>query len=269
VREFLVFFRAGPNSLHCRLLQDDPQRNWDCCVSWYCDPPSENGAEFYVSGGNNKLEAFEQFYRETAASRPYHYYLVVDDDIEFAPGDISRFFTLCDQYQTYLCQPALRWGTHASHDVTLRNPLCTLRQVSFAEVMTPCFSRQAVEELLPTFTLSRSTWGIDYAWASILRGQGKIAVLDAVRVNHTKPVDRGEGPFYKMLQAMGVDAQAEYQAIKRSYPAFGRCRTLPGRHVMAGPLPAWTPFALIRLMDRLKKRIHRRRLLRATPAAET
>lgn len=258
MRDFLAFFRAGSNSLHRRLIQDEPQRNWDCCISWYCEPPIESGAEFYVSGGDNKLEAFEQFYRETAASRPYRYYLVIDDDIDFAPGDISRFFLLCEKYQTYLCQPALRWGTHASHDVTLWNPLCALRQVSFVEVMAPCFSRPALDELLPTFTLSRSTWGIDFAWASILRGQGRIAVADAIRVAHTKPVDTSGGAFYRKLLNQGIDAGKEYKAIKRTFPSFGAFATVPGRHVMAWRFPDWTPFQLVKIMDSIKKRIHRR-----------
>ena len=38
MREFLVFFRAGAKSLHGEALAGDPNRNWDCCVSWYSKP---------------------------------------------------------------------------------------------------------------------------------------------------------------------------------------------------------------------------------------
>jgi hypothetical protein len=262
MRDYLVFFRAGANSLHRRLLAEDPGRNWDCCVSWYCPPPAETGAEYYVSGGDNKLEAFAAFCRDNLADLPYRRYLVVDDDILFAPGDISRLFDLCQAHDTYLCQPALRWGTHASHDVTLWNPLCQVRQTSFIEVMTPCFSREAMRQLLPTFTLTRSTWGIDYAWASLLQGQGRIAIVDSVQVAHVKPVDLGGGAFYRMLESRGIDARAEYGAVKQAYPAFGPLRTLPGGHVLASPLlPAWLGRPLVRLMESLKKRLHKRRIL--------
>lgn len=265
MRDYLVFFRAGPGSLHRRLLAEDPGRNWDCCVSWYCAPPEERGAEFYASGGDNKFEAFAAFYRETAASRPYRYYLVVDDDILFAPGDISRLFALCETHRTTLCQPALRWGTWASHDVTLWNPLCTLRRTSFVEVMAPCFSAAAAAELLDTFTLSRSTWGIDYAWASRLRGQDRIAVIDAIRVDHTKPVDTRGGAFYRKLEGMGIDARAEYGAIKREYPPFGALRTLASGHALAWPcIPRLLQPGLVRAMESVKKRLHR--LRRRAPA---
>ena len=44
-RPYLVFVRAGNKSTHQRLLAENPDRNWDCCVSWYVPPPSENLAE--------------------------------------------------------------------------------------------------------------------------------------------------------------------------------------------------------------------------------
>ncbi len=260
MRDFLVFVRAGPNSLHRRLLAEDPQRNWDCCVSWYCPPPEESGAEFYVAEGDNKFEAFDLFFERTRDSYPYRYYLVVDDDIEFAAGDVSRFLALCAAHDCFLAQPALRWGTNANHDVTLWNPLCRIRRTSFIEVMAPCFARAAVEELRSTFRLARSTWGIDYAWASQLRGQGRIAVVDAVRVAHTKPVDMGGGAFYRKLLAQGIDAQKEYGEIKRRFPAFGPLRTQAGGHVLAAGfwLPGWLSLPFIRLLEGVKKRVHRR-----------
>jgi len=259
VRENLVFVRAGGQSLHRRLLAEDPARNWDCCVSWYCEPQAETGAEYYCAAGDNKFEAFEQFFLQTAVTRPYRYYLVVDDDIDFAAGDISRLFELCRRHNTFLCQPALRWGTNANHHVTLWNPLCRVRSTSFIEVMTPCFSREAVERLLSTFRLTRSTWGIDYAWASLLNGTGRIAVIDAVRVAHTKPVDTGKGAFYRKLEQQGINVQLEYDRIKRTYPSFGALRTLPRGHTLALPLlPQALAWPLVRLMESVKKRIHRR-----------
>ena len=267
MRDFLVFVRAGPNSLHRRMLAEDPQRNWDCCVSWYCPPPQETGAEFYLAEGDNKFEAFELFYRRTQGSHPYRYYLVLDDDIEFVAGDVSRFLSLCAQYNCFLAQPALRWGTNASHHVTLWNPACRVRQTSFVEVMAPCFSRPAVDRLRSTFLLSRSTWGIDYAWASLLHDQSRMAIIDAVRVDHVKPVDMVGGAFYRKLLSEGVDAQAEYGEIKKRFPSFGPLRTEAGNHVLAGgiSLPSWMSLPTIRLLDGIKKRMHRRILRAAHP----
>ena len=258
MRQFLVFFRAGPNSLHPRLIAAEPERNWDCCVSWYCAPGDSADLEYSVTGGENKFAAFDDFYRRLGPQAGYRYYLVADDDIDFNPGDISRFFSLCETYGAYLCQPALRWGTHSNHDVTLWNPLCVLRATTFIEVMAPCFSALAAQELLDTFLLSRSTWGIDYAWASRLNGQRRIAVVDAVRVAHTKPVDIGDGPFYRKMRAMGVNPEEEYGRVKAEFPRFGALSSLPSGHILRRPWPAGLGNLLTAFFERLKKRIHRR-----------
>ena len=260
MRDYLVFVRAGPNSLHRKLLAQEPLRNWDCCVSWYHDPAAEaaDAAEFHETEGDNKFEAFGSFFRKTATNHPYRYYMVVDDDIDFAPGDISRFFVLCSRHGTFLCQPALRWGTHSNHDVTLWNPACIVRRTTFVEVMSPCFSRQAVEELQHAFFLTKSTWGVDYAWSSLLAGRGKLAVVDAVRVAHTKGVDRRGGAFYLKLRRQGIDPQQEYDATTARFPAFGGLRTLPSGHVFARGLPQWLGRPLTAFLEWAKRRVHRR-----------
>jgi outer membrane receptor for monomeric catechols len=41
-RRYLVFVRAGRESWHRRLILEDPDRNWDCCVNWYEAPEQED-----------------------------------------------------------------------------------------------------------------------------------------------------------------------------------------------------------------------------------
>lgn len=259
MRNFLVFVRAGAASLHRRLIAQDPRRNWDCCVSWYIDPPpSESLAERYEHRGINKYDAFVQTYEGTLARTPYRYVMLLDDDVEFRPGDISRFFDICDRERLALCQPALAWGTHATFDVTLCNPVCRVRQVGFVEVMAPCFSRAALEQLLPTFRLTRSTWGIDHAWASILAGQDRLAVVDAVRVLHTKPVDLENGPFYRLMKSHGVQPDAEMREVLERYPYTQR-GTLDVGHRYRWWLPQRLNRALMWLFENHKKRWHRAR----------
>ena len=264
-RTYLVFFRAGAASLHPRLIAQEPGRNWDCCVSWYVAPRPESLAEYYEDTGTNKFDAFDAFYRKTIANSQYRYVLVVDDDIDFLPGDISRLFTLCETHQLYLAQPSLRWGTHANHDVTLHNPVCLVRQTRFIEVMAPCFSRAALERLQPTFGLNHSTWGIDYAWSSLLAGEGKIAVVDAIQVAHTKAVSLEGGAFYLKLKAAGIDPVAEYRHVKETYPRFGSLGTERSGHRMTFPLPGFLGVLAVQLFEGIKKRAHRARLQRDSP----
>jgi hypothetical protein len=261
-RRFLVFFRAGNNSLHRAAIEEDPERNWDCCVSWYVDAPAENVAEYYASSGFNKFEGLDDFLLSLPDEHPYSHILALDDDIKFSTGDISRFFDICARHELYLAQPALQWGTNANHDVTLWNPVCKVRQSRFVEVMAPCFSKAAIAQLQPTFRLNKSTWGIDYAWASILRDKNRIAIVDAIKVEHTRPVSLSNGPFYEKLRAMGADPELEYRMIKGSYPSFGGLSTKSTGHYPTFPCPHWLVNGLTKLLERIKKRIHRKLLAR-------
>ncbi len=267
-RPYLVMVRAGAASLHPQWLADDPDRNWDCWVSWYCEPDARCDAavEYESDGGDNKFEGYLQG-REALALQldHYRYVALLDDDLEFTPGGISRTFAHCALAQADLAQPALRWGSNVNHDVTLYNPLTDVRRVSFVEVMMPFFSNDTLRLLEPSFLLSKSSWGIDYAWGSQLAHRsgrpGKLMIVDAVQVHHTKPFDTKQGAFYRKLAAMGVDAAAEYGRIKANSPAFGGLKSLRSGHLAAGFwrfLPAPLLGLAVRLGESIKKRRHRR-----------
>ncbi len=256
MRRNLVFVRAGKNSLHREAIAGDPQRNWDCAVSWYTEPPNETIAEHYSAGGVNKFDAFVQVYAGNLSDRGYLHVLLLDDDVRFRPGDISRLFEICEREALQLCQPSLAWGTNANHLVTVRNPACIVRQVRFVEVMVPCFSRSTLEELLPTFSLTRSTWGIDWAWASLLDGQKRITVVDAIQVLHTKPVNLQEGPFYFYMRSLGVEPSVELQAMQRKFPLPGAVTTLDAGHKYFLPLPRELNRQLMWLIERFKPPLH-------------
>lgn len=260
MRDYLVFIRAGRDSLHTRMLAEDPGRNWDCCLNAWAAPKGENaahhGVEGFCTGGLNKFEAFAERYPPRSGGFAYRHVLLLDDDLRFAPGDISRFFELCECHALHLCQPAIAWGSHANHLINLWNPACEVRQVNFVEVMAPCLSAAAVEQLLPTFTLTRCTWGIDYAWSSLLDGQGRIAVVDAVPMHHTKPMDRADGPFYRMLRSIGIDPEAELAAVHRNFAPWGEMRTLAGGHVLRSTAVDTAGEPVVAWMERHKLEAH-------------
>ena len=262
-RPYLAFVRAGADSLHGRLIAEDPRRNWDCCVSWYVKPRTEALAEFYSHGGFNKLDGFLEFARERPEYRDYRYVMLLDDDVYLRPGDLSRFLALCERYGTYLSQPALRWFTHTTINALVRNPVCVLRRVSFVEVMAPCFSQAALAELLPTFGMTRSTWGNDLAWAGTIGGRHPIYVVDAVGMDHTRTGDGRPTAFYRKLTEMGVDPGEELARVRHMYPAFRGSRTLESGHVFRPGIPAWAAPVLMRLIEQLKfiVRIRKKTLL--------
>ena len=260
MRDYLVFVRAGKGSLHPRMLAEDPDRNWDCCINGWEAPPGSTaqdfGVELFQAGALNKFEAFDDMFGTPARRIPYRYVMLIDDDLRFAPGQVSRYFELCERNRLFLSQPAIAWGSNSNHLINICNPLCTIRQVNFVEVMAPCFSRDALARLMPTFRITRCTWGIDYAWSSLLDGQGRISVVDAVPMDHTKPMDRAEGPFYRKLRSMGIDPDEELAAVHRSHAPWGEMRTLDRGHRYRWPLPERINSRLVAWMETHKVRAH-------------
>jgi hypothetical protein len=251
-RSYLVFVRAGAQSLHPRLLAENPDRNWDCCVSWYVPPLPEQLAEYYSAGGFNKLDGFLEFWQHRPDPWPWRYVVLLDDDIYLRPGALNRFFELCERYGTYLCQPALNWFTHTTINVLVRNPACVMRRLSFVEVMAPCFSTAALEELLPTFAWTRSTWGTDIAWGCLLEGRQPVHVVDAVGMDHTRTGDGRPTMFYRKLTAMGVDPGQELREILARFPHFGGQRMLKQGHIYRPGVPPALGPVLLLLFEKLK-----------------
>ena len=127
-------------------------------------------------------------------------------------------------------------GEQRRSPINIRNPVCAVRQVNFVEVMAPCLSRDALELLLPTFLLTRCTWGIDYAWSSLLEGQNRIHRRRGANGPH-QPIDRVEGPFYRRLRSMGIDPDEELAEVQRTFPEWGEMRTLEQGHRYSWQLP--------------------------------
>ena len=271
-RRYLVFVRAGKESWHRRLIQEDPHRNWDCCVSWYETAANEQLAEYYCGGGGagfaNKLNGFLQFWKRRPRPGTYRYIILLDDDIYLRPGELSRFFTLCEIYNLYLAQPALEWFTHTTLNALVRNPACILRRVSFVEVMAPCFSTAALENLLYTFDWTRSTWGVDWAWASLLEGRESLYVVDAVTMKHTRTGNGRPTAFYRKLRGAGIDPGTELRRIQGMFPSFRGSRTLARGHVFRPGIPRCLAHAVMLLFERMKFIVRlRKKFLRAWRAA--
>ena len=263
-RSYLLFVRAGEHSLHRRLIAESPERNWDCCVSWYVPPPDERIAEYYSSGGFNKLDGFLEFWNHRPQPWPYRFVLILDDDLYLRPGELSYFFELCERHGTYLSQPALRWFTHTTLNIFVRNPVCLLRRVSTVEVMAPCFSTAALEQLIHTFAWTRATWGTDWAWACLLEGNHALHVVDAVAMEHTRTGDGRPTAFYKRLQAMGIDPAQELDEMRRAFPGFGGRRVLRDGHVFRSGVPRRVAPWLMVLFEKLKVIVRMRKQLLRT-----
>jgi hypothetical protein len=219
-RQNLVIVRAGDTSLHPEWLAGAgaDARNWDILVNYFGNDPDKYrvGDVVRIDSKGPKWPALYELIRDHAEliSR-YERVWLPDDDLRCACGDVNRLFEIFERENLALAQPSLRPDSYVSHMVTLHNPRFHLRYTNFIEVMAPCFTRESLETLLPTFSDNMSGWGLDYAWPQLLGPAGsRVAVIDDVQVLHTRPVGAAN---YAALKAKGISAWDENDAALKKH----------------------------------------------------
>jgi len=190
-RKNLVVARVGRRSLHPTWLDDAHERTWDlhlcpyeelrgaasdsCTVGDVVAGPKWMGLRALLNGWNGWRE--------------YERIWLPDDDVFATQATIDRMFEVAETLDFDLCAPALNEASYYAHFTTMRNRRCHARRSGFVEIMVPCFSRAALERLLPTLDLTTTGWGwgLDSLWPKLLGYRG-IGVIDCAAVLHTRPV---------------------------------------------------------------------------------
>ena len=191
-RRNLVVLRAGDSSLHRQWL-DAPDRDFDLFISYYGRTPGrhQEDADFYEARPGPKWPAIAALLEQNlAALGAYDTFWFPDDDLAASGPVIDRMFAFFHAFQLCLAQPALTRNSYYTWDTLLQDSRAHIRYTRFVEVMAPIFSRAALEVCRPTFAESRSGWGLDWVWPTLCRqaGLGRMAILDATPVRHTRPV---------------------------------------------------------------------------------
>jgi hypothetical protein len=225
MRRDLVVVRCGTKSLHPSWLASGADRTFDLWPCPYQDvPPSGEPPTPVAPIPGQKWSGLATFLAAERRWRDYGYVWLPDDDLEATTADIDRFFDACRGHDALLAQPALEEGSEASHLVTLRNRAFRARTTTFVEVMAPCFRRDVLERLLPTFSESATGygWGLDDAWARILDYRG-LLVFDEVTVGHHRPVGVARTPAHVRA------AKAEMREVRRRHGACSMRKTTAGQ----------------------------------------
>ena len=214
MRDFLVVARVGDRSLHPKWL--DGARNWDLALSCFGTVPPAGAADCVLVehvAGPKWAPLHDLITRNAELIARYRYVLLPDDDLLFSAAALSRFFDLCVHNNFAIAQPSLDYQSYYSHPITVRRPLLSFRTTDFVEVMTPCFRRDILQELLPSLVASSSGWGLDDVWPQLLAGRGeRLAIVDEVSVTHTRPVG---GELYKN-GALGRSPSTDYDDLHAS-----------------------------------------------------
>lgn len=203
MKSHLALFRAGPGSLHPQAVQRLAEQNFDYALSWYGDEPPQyaDGATFVHDAKGAKWPGLEQtLLAHWDLVQKYRYIWLPDDDLLCEPDGVSRMFTICDELQLELAQPALTRDSYHTHLVTLQHTEFQLRFTNFVEIMTPVMSVDFLSRVFHTLHGQISGYGLDSVWPRYSR-LGKVAIIDDTPVKHTRPVG---GPNYSFSAQAGL-----------------------------------------------------------------
>jgi hypothetical protein len=208
-RDFLAFIRC--NGSH-RLIDDDTSRIFDIALSVYANSssPELRDYEYLIAGGLNKFKAASQFINADLLNK-YKGFIFLDDDLEISYSHLGGFFRFCALNNFPLAQPSLTRDSYYSHKHLLNKSASGWREVDMIEVMCPYFSSASLKELLRTFDMSYSTWGLDFLWPKLLTS--KPVVVDEYSIKHTKPVNK-YGGFYQYMDKIGISPERELEKLK-------------------------------------------------------
>src|SRR5688572_16238021 len=217
MRKHLVLATVGDESVHSTWLGGG-ERTFDLCLIYFGDQPGRYAADadYYFARKGIKFSLIHEVAQSLVpALWHYEYVWMPDDDIAASGDQIARLFELAARYKLAVCQPGIGQGDVSFKSLRARSEYL-LRYTRFVEIMCPAFSRAALRRALPTFKLNVSAWGIDWLWASMFRPD-ELAVIDAVPVHHTRPLQ--SGGVHGRLGGLGVDPDWEHGGV---VPRYGR-----------------------------------------------
>lgn len=215
-----VFVAAGEGSLHRQLLKGDADFDlhlliYDGSYNRFC-----NDTDFIACDAGYKMDmTYRYLHRHPDLLDKYEYFFLMDDDIEISTEEVNKLFGIMKQYHLRIAQPSLVMSYY-TYEHTLHNPFCILRYTNFVEMMIPCFSKEALIKVLPTFEEKICFKGIEYHWAKMV-GNG-IAIIDIVKVVHTRPVHSFSIDCFKKMKEYLTENHLNKEIQMYSSVPFGR-----------------------------------------------
>jgi hypothetical protein len=219
-RRHLILIRAGSKTRPSLFNQELPdERDYDVGLNYYSPPHPDDKfaacAEIVFSGGLSKMHGAKQFLEATESHLKYDGVFFLDDDIEIL-FDPDVFFNFCHEHSLDLAQPALTADCVEAIGLTRQHPGLKLRTTNWVEVMAPFFRRDFLREMLHSFDLSISGWGLDLYWGQHLGHRWTAGIVDDLLMRHTNPSDHDGGAFYNYLKSIGIDPRQEMANILQS-----------------------------------------------------
>lgn len=197
-----VISAVGRNSLH--KMWTEGNRNFDLHLIVYDDSLERfrDDAEYVSHIKGFKLKVIYKYLEANPQFKDkYDYYFFPDDDIRMDAATINAVFDAMRHYELKIAQPALRMS-YFTWQHTLYDRYSKLRYTNFVEMMVPCFSHEALQKVLFTFSENETGWGTETHWSLLIDATPRdMAVIDEVNVVHTRPIQSGQEIHNRELAA--------------------------------------------------------------------
>ena len=121
----------------------------------------------------------------------YEYIGVIDDDIGVAYSDLNTLLAIARRERLDSFAPVLSDNSYCAHERFRQQKGGGLRYLSWVEIMTPFYRPALYLRAAPFFRHSISSHGLDdFVMTTVqkLNGQERVAVIDAVVVDHLRPI---------------------------------------------------------------------------------
>lgn len=119
----------------------------------------------------------------------YDWLVIVDDDVDFAPGFLDDFVAAGEAADLAIAQPAHKFDSYANYRLTHRRWGAVVRHTRFVEIgPLTALRRDTFAELIP-FPVSRWCYGIDVYWSALAKAyKWRMGVVDGAPIRHLRPV---------------------------------------------------------------------------------
>jgi len=189
LKKCCVISAVGRNSLHREWIKES--LDFDLHLIVYDDSFNNyyNDTVFISPQKGYKLElVYNYLVKNPVYLEKYEYFFIPDDDIQINSANIAKLFKYMKTYNLSIAQPGLT-DSYYTYEHTIKCKSTLLRYSNFVEIMTPCFSRDALKKVLFTFNENKSGWGIEFHWPELISFSGKeMAIIDDVEAIHTRPI---------------------------------------------------------------------------------
>ncbi len=243
---FLVFTSAGDNSNLYGWLDGKPK--FDLFVNYYGEQKNryKELTLYYMQSKGGKFSNLQCLYKQHPGFlKQYRAILVIDDDIIISCQQINRLFSIQQERDLWLLQPAFDPRGKVSYKITRHNPSCYLRYCNFVEMTCPLFRTDKLLGFLDIFDSCLTGWGADYWYMNYLGGSlhRRVAIIDEVtcinpmdemKSNGLREIDRLQSrkqrrnTWRALAKKKNIPVQGEKQKVyeKLKLPFFKRCHLI-------------------------------------------